>query len=485
MTKTTAAPAPELAGALHWVNADPLRLQDLRGRVVLLWFWHAGSALGHNMLEQLRSLQAHHGGRVCIVGVHVPRFDAERDPRTVLKAVNRLGIRFPVAADPDFVAWQHFGVSGWPSTVLVDALGNVHGTVAGDGRGDELRQAADRLVAQAGASEHVSLDEPFRSLQHAEPRQALAFPCGLAVSETHLYVSDTAHHRVLECTHDGRVLRQFGSGAPGFLDGAAGEACFQSPRGVAVRKNELYVADTGNHALRRVQLGHGAVDTLAGNGRAGRMDAGAEVPDRAAPDPAALVLNAPWDVAVGADRLYVAMAGARQVWEYDPAGRCLRCVAGSGRPGIVDGPAAEAGFGQPAALALVQRTLYVADFAASAIRSVHLGDGGGVQTLVGQGLFEFGDCDGTRSAARLQAPAGLALDTRAPILWIADSYNDGLKMLRLGGGDVRRFDLDYRLHEPTALAAGEGVLWLANSAAHEILRIDIAAGSVRRLPVGE
>lgn len=480
MTTTAPVPAPELAGALHWVNADPLRLHDLRGRVVVLWFWHAASALGHTLLEQLTSLQAHHGGRVCLVGVHVPRFDAERDPSTVRKAVNRLGIRFPVAADPDFVAWQHFGVSGWPSTVLVDANGHLRGTIPGDGRGGDLRQATDRLVAEAGAAGHASLDEPFRPLQHAEPRQALAFPSGLAASATRLYVSDSAHHRVLECTHDGRVLRQFGSGAPGFLDGAADEASFQSPRGVAVWKDELYVADTGNHALRRVRLGRGEVDTLAGNGRPGGVD-----PAGGAPEPMVPAANAPWDVAADADRVYVAMAGARQVWAFEAGGGCLHCVAGSGRPGIADGPALQAGFGQPAALALVQRTLYVVDSAASAIRSVHLGEGGGVQTLVGQGLFEFGDCDGTRSAARLQAPGGLALDAHAPILWIADSYNDSLKMLRLGGGDLRRFDVDYRLHEPTALAAGEGVLWLANSAAHEVLRIDIASGAVRRLPVGE
>jgi sugar lactone lactonase YvrE len=480
MTMTAPAPAPELAGALNWVNADPLRLQDLRGRVVVLWFWHAGSALSHNVLEQLRYLQAHHGGNVCVVGVHVPRFDAERDPRAVLKAVNRLGIRFPVAADPDFIAWQHFGVSGWPSTVLVDARGRVRKTITGDGPGDELRQSVARLVDGPGEPDAASLDEPFRSLLHAEPRQALAFPSGLACSETHLYVSDTAHHRVLECTHDGRVLRQFGSGAAGFLDGDAGEACFQSPRGIAVWNDALYVADTGNHALRRVQLAHGDVDTLAGNGRAGRVG-----PDPDAQGPAALRLNAPWDVAADGDRLYIAMAGTRQVWQFDPAGRCLELVAGCGLPGVADGPAAQACFGQPAALALVQRTLYVADSTASAIRSVHLGDGGGVQTLVGQDLFGFGDCDGTRSAARLQAPAGLALDARAPILWIADTCNNGLKMLRLGGGDVRRFEVDYRLHEPTALAAAEGVLWLANSAAHEILRIDIGAGAVRRLPVGE
>ena len=128
--------------------------------------------------------------------------------------------------------------------------------------------------------------------------------------------------------------------------------------------------------------------------------------------------------------------------------------------------------------------MYVADSAASAIRGVHLANGG-VQTLVGHSAFEFGDQDGTRSAARLQYPLGLALDPRSPLLWIVDTYNDSLKMLRLGGGDLRRFEIDYRLHEPGAIAAAPGILFVANTNAHELLRIDLDANTVRRLPVGE
>ena len=476
-------PAPELTPALHWINADPLRLAALRGRIVVLWFWHAGAVWCHNSLEDLRALQSRHGGSVCVIGIHVPKFDAERDPRQVLKAVNRHGIRFPVASDGDWVAWQHFGIAGWPTTVLVDAAGCVRKVLAGDMRGSELAQATAQLVAEAGGAEGA-LAEPFHAVQHPEGRHALAFPSGLAASASHLYVSDSAHHRILECTHDGHVVRQFGSGSAGFTDGDAAGAAFQSPRGLALMRNALYVADTGNHALRCVQLDSGEVVTAAGTGVAGIPRSG-RTSDEATPATGLPTLNAPWDVAAGNGHVYIAMAGAQQVWRYAPVGRELQPVAGSGHLGLADGVGEEAMFAQPAALALVQRTLYVADAASSSIRSVHLGEGRGVQTLLGRGLFEFGDSDGTRSAARLQAPAGLALDPSSPLLWIADTGNDCLKVLRLGGGDLRRFDLEYRLHEPTALAAHAGMLWLANSAAHELLRVDVESGAVRRLPVGE
>ena len=195
-------------------------------------------------------------------------------------------------------------------------------------------------------------------------------------------------------------------------------------------------------------------------------------------------MNSPWNVVGNFDRLFIAMAAMHQVWEFDLTRRSMRPIAGSGRLGLVDGTGLGATLAQPAGLAMVQQTLYVADSAASAIRSVHLGNGS-VQTLVGHGLYDFGDQDGTRSAARLQYPLSIALDPRSPLLWIADTYNDSLRVLRLGGGDLRRFEIDYRLQEPAAIATSPGALWIANKCAHEVLRVDLESRTVRRLSVGE
>lgn len=473
---TAPPPAPELSGSLEWINAPATALGQQRGRVVVLGFWHAGSATCENLLDDLRYLQGKHADGISVLGVHTPKFEAERSAKVALKAVNRNAVRFPVAHDPGFVTWQHYGIRAWPSVALLDPHGRLVEIRSGDLQREALDIAVAQLLEQAGADGH----RVYESVQPAlkpEPRQALSFPSGLCVTQSHLYVSDTGHHRVLECTHEGRILRQFGSGNPGFLDGGGGECSFQSPRGLTVMKDMLYVADTGNHALRRVRLLDGDVDTLAGTGRPGEPVATSGLA-------AALPLNGPWDVAGAFDRLYIAMAGSHQVWEFDLGKRAMRVVAGSGRAALADGVGQYASFAQPAGLAMVQQTLYVVDSAASAVRSVHLANGG-VQTLVGQGLFDFGDQDGTRSAARLQYPLALALDPRSPLLWIADSYNNAIKMLRLGGGDLRRHEIDYRLHQPAAIAASPGALWIANTDAHEVVRIDLDAGTARRMPVGE
>jgi sugar lactone lactonase YvrE len=184
------------------------------------------------------------------------------------------------------------------------------------------------------------------------------------------------------------------------------------------------------------------------------------------------------------DRLYIAMAGSNQIWEYDLGQARLKPVAGTGELGIVDGPARSAMFAHPAGQAQIQQTRYVADSASSAIRAIQLAQGQ-VQTLVGQGLYEFGEHDGQRRDARMQLPLALALDPGSPVLWVADSYNGSLRKLRLGGGEMSTHDLPQPLDQPAALAAGAGSLWIANTGAHEVLRLDLDPGKLGRLPIGE
>lgn len=470
-----AANAPDFQPGLGWLNAEPQTVAGQRGRVLALLFWNASSPYCHNLVDDLVRLQARYPLALSLVGLHQPKFDAEQDPAQVLKAVNRLGIPFPVANDPHWVAWQHYGIQSWPSVALVDTRGRLREVFAGDHQAGAIDAAIAALVAEAGGA--VVPPPPARRTG-AETRLPLSFPSGLAVGDNHLYVADTGHHRILECTHSGRVLREFGTGHGDLVDGAVEEAAFRSPRGLCLVREQLYVADSGNHAVRRIRLLDGAVETVVGTGRPGqpREAGGADI--------AAVPLNAPWDVTGTLDRIYVAMAGTNQVWEYDLQQAKFRCLAGAGELGIADGAARGALFAHPAALAMVQQTLYVVDSGSSSIRAVQTAQST-VQTLVGQGLYDFGATDGQRRDARLQRPMGLALDPGAPVLWIADTYNGSLRRLRLGGGEMSTHPLPRPLQQPTALAAGAGSLWIADAGAHEVLRLDLASGQTSRLPIGE
>ncbi|MEP6632957.1 MAG: thioredoxin-like domain-containing protein [Luteimonas sp.] len=469
--------APEFPTTLEWLNmTEPLRMAQLRGRVCALAFVNAGSAWSLQRLNDLANLRARHGDRLNVVAVHVPRFDHERDGRRVAKRLHRQKLEFPVAHDPDWTLWQHYGIEAWPTVVLIDGEGRVRERLVGDTPVRELDAHVVRLE-QETKPQSRNLD-PIELRRGGEPVLPLRFPIGLAVAGQYLYVVDSGHHRIIECDQSGRVLRQFGSGGPGFIDGPMELAAFNRPYGICLQRDTLYVADSGNHAVRRIQLRTGDVDTLVGAGRPGVAIEGLIT------DPRAVALDQPRAVAVSAGALFIAGTGDNRIWKYDLGNGELKLLAGSGALENRDGPGREAAFTEPVALAAVQQIVYVCDAAGSAVRTVNARSGQ-VSTLIGQGPWQYGNADGARVDARLQHPQALALDPDSPMLWIADSGNDALRSLRLGGGEVTTFALPQRLHGPCGLAVADGVVWIADTDAHAVLRLDLQNGALRHVPIGE
>lgn len=257
--------APDFPHGLLWLNAAPTALQSLRGSAVALAFVDPASSWCLQRLADLALLQRRFGARLQVRVIAVPRFDVHRDPQAALKRLRRFGVSFPIAHDLDWHAWQRFGIEAWPTVVLIDAQGMVVDHIVGTPGVGALENQLTALCEP--------LDEPLVDTRpvetHPEPRLPLCFPTGLAVNAERLYVADTGHHQIVECTHAGRVMRRFGNGNADALDGDMEIASFRSPTHVALLRNELYVADTGNHLIRRIHLGTGAVQTLLGTGKAG------------------------------------------------------------------------------------------------------------------------------------------------------------------------------------------------------------------------
>ncbi len=469
--------APEFPPTLGWLNLpSPLRMAQLRGKICALAFVNAGSAWSQQRLNDLAHLRARHGERLHVVAVHVPKFDHERDPRRVAKRFNRQKLDFPIAHDPDWTLWQHYDIHAWPTVVLIDGEGRIRERIVGDMPVRELDARVVKLQDEiVPASRSI---EPIELRRGGEPMLPLRFPAGLALGGSYLYVADSGHHRILECDHGGRVLRQFGSGGAGFIDGPMELAAFNQPQGLCVQRDILYVADTGNHAVRRIQLRSGDIETLCGAGRPGQPL------QRPISDPRMVALDQPRALAMGSGAMFIATAGDNRVWRYDLGTPALSLLAGSGALDVVDGSGTGAAFAEPASLACVQQVVYVCDAAGSAIRSIKV-QSGQVSTVVGQDVWNFGQADGVRANARLQQPQAIALDPDAPVLWIADSGNDALRSLRLGGGELATFELPQRLHSPSGLAVADGVVWIADTDAHAVLRLDTKDGALRHVPIGE
>src|SRR5207248_9627741 len=170
------------------------------------------------------------------------------------------------------------------------------------------------------------------------------------------------------------------------------------PQGMCLKDDILYVADRKNHEIRALDPKSQTVTTVAGTGEQDRENRGVGGPPRETG------MNSPWDVMLRPDGLiYIAMAGNHQIWTLDTGkdGR-LDLYAGEGRENILDGSLAAALFAQPSGLTHNGKEIFVADSEVSAIRGVALGGRGGVRTLVGKGLFKFGDQDGKGPEVRLQ-----------------------------------------------------------------------------------
>ena len=435
-----------------------------------------------HVFPQLRKIERKYGDRVIVVGVHSPKFPAERETANLREAVLRYRIEHPVVNDRDFAVWNRFGGRAWPTLMFIDPEGRVIGKHEGELPFEQfdpvvagmLKEFEDRGLLHPST---IALEEI------REPARTLSFPGKVLAGQNELVIADSNHHRIVCAGFDGAIRRTYGSGMPGFSDGPADTAAFQQPQGMARSGSTLYVADTENHAIRSIDLQSGSVTTLAGTGEQA-LQPGTGGPGRTTR------LSSPWDVALAGRVLYIAMAGTHQIWSLDLDHGTVAPFAGTGREGLLDGSKEEAWFAQSSGLTILDGHLYVADSEVSAVRDIDL-DTGRVTTLVGEDLFVFGDQDGEGEAVRLQHPLGIT--GRDRILFVADSYNNKVKRLDpghrtvttwLGTGIAGRADgagRSARFREPGGVCAGAAGLYIADTNNHRIAVADWATGTVRTL----
>src|SRR6476646_166408 len=149
ITEETKAPtAPELSTG-QWINSEPLTLQSLRGRVVLLEFWTFACYNCRNTLPTVKKWDAQYRDKgLTIIGVHTPELDYERNVDNLRKEVAALGITYPVVTDNDYATWQTYKVEAWPTLFVLDKEGRVRWTHVGEGAYNETEDVIKKLLAE-------------------------------------------------------------------------------------------------------------------------------------------------------------------------------------------------------------------------------------------------------------------------------------------------------------------------------------------------
>ena len=338
--------------------------------------------------------------------------------------------------------------------------------MTGEGKREILDELISKLIQQH--QEKNTID--FREIDLILEKQKtplitpLAFPGKVLATDSKLFIADSGHHRIVISNLEGKLLYLIGSGKPGLKDGNFTEAEFFAPQGMAFDdvNNILYVADTENHAIRKISFKNQKVETIAGIRES---------------------LNSPWDLVKLGNKLFIAMAGCHQIWELDLEDNCIQIYAGRGAESCVDGELSESAFAQPSGITTNGNELYIADSEVSSIRAINLKTRQ-VRTICGSGdLNAFGDIDGNGFDVRLQHCLGIEYANN--YLWIADTYNHKIKLVNPISGDCQSLLGDGRkglqdgkgenslFYEPSGISIFDDYLYIADTNNHAIRRVNL------------
>ncbi|HUE70627.1 MAG TPA: thioredoxin-like domain-containing protein [Pirellulaceae bacterium] len=506
---------PDFPKDLDWINSKPLTMGKLKGKFVILDFWTFCCINCLHILPELKKLEKKYPNELVVIGVHSAKFENEKITENILSAVLRHEIEHPVVNDADHVMWDTLGISSWPTILLIDPEGKAVWGRSGEFKAPEVDEVLKAAIPYYRSQK--LLDEkpfPLELASESQAKTPLRFPGKLLADETgsRLFISDSNHNRIVITTLEGKLLEIIGSGKMGRADGDYQTATFDHPQGMALLKETLYVADTENHLLRKVDLKAKKVSTIAGIGVQGRhpwpglneFGLDDDVPARFVGKPETTAINSPWDLWVHDGDLYIAMAGPHQIWKMTLDESEIGPYAGNGREDIVDGPLLPrqpyaqgySSFAQPSGLTSDGTWLYVADSEGSSIRAVPFDATQEVKTVLGTAglpfarLFTFGDADGPPEKAKLQHCLGVAYADGQ--IYVVDTYNNKVKMVDAktghtktlaGNGSAGSDDEAGTFDEPAGISYAKGKLYVADTNNHLIRTIDLATKKVATLNI--
>lgn len=471
---------PELAAGLSWFNTPPLRKEDFQGRLLVIDFWTYCCINCLHTLPSLKKLEEKYRGKpVIFLGIHSPKFSTEKNDENLKKAINRYEITHPVVNDPNLDTWKELGVHAWPTLMLVGPKGNCLFSVAGEGKTGELD-----LMIEA-ALEYYHLKEESIAFSPSQPHPSfLHFPGKVALDDQEelLFIADSGNNRIVVTNFAGKLVEIIDKGN------------FHHPQGMVYTQGKLYIADTGSHLVRCMDLKTKNVTTLVGTGNQGFDYKGGKRGTKQS-------ISSPWDLALRDQMLFIAMAGTHQIWVYDLSSGTAVNFSGTGQELHLNSKEPlSAAWSQPSGLSLGKEILYIADSESSSIRCIDLSTGK-TSTLAGgdqdnpNDLFYFGDRTGPASQALFQHPLAVLWLEETKELLIADTYNHRIKCLkdgtidlfagtgRAGNRDGTFFDAEF--DEPSGLCFSKkkNLVFVADTNNHKIRILDRKNNSVTTLVI--
>ncbi len=468
--------APEINTEFGWVNTEKsYKLTDFKGKIVLLDFWTFGCINCQHIIPDLEKLEKEFENELIVIGIHSAKFSAEQSSQRIRQAALKFGVHHPVVNDANMKVWQSYAVRAWPTVTLISPDQKVVWQRAGESFYEDAR---NQILALKVKHKDILNSEKFEFQLAQVEKKELMFPSKIIEAKSEntkndtdneptFWIADSGNNRILKINLKGKVMETIGNGKKGNTDGSFQEVSFYEPHGLALSENgeKLYIADTKNNVIKEADLINKTVKTISGTGETSYYFGDKQWGENVNP-------NSPWDLLIDKkypNIMYIANAGNHQILKMNLQDYKTERFAGSGREQLTDGDDfRKVAFNQPSGLTQFENFLYVADAEASAIRKIDL-QKKEVRTIIGSGLFDFGDNDGTAQKAVLQHPVSVLYDDNK--IYIADTYNGKIKVLDLEKNRVKT--LISGLNEPNDILLIGNYLYISDTNNHQILRVNV------------
>jgi thiol-disulfide isomerase/thioredoxin len=361
---------------------------------------------------------------ISIVGIHTPKFDYEHEDDALEKACENLKIEYKVIQNSSHKIAKEYAIKAWPTLVLVNTKGYIVDTFIGEKDFSKLV-----LFLENNCKKRVTTLSQNNS---KNGNKKLHYPQKIVTLDDSIVVSNSGNNELVTFTYEGDILKRYKE--------------FDAPMGMAYHDKLLYVCEFDKVSLFNFE--NDTKETLFNN------------------------LRNPTDIEIIDNKLYISLAGSHEVVGYNLDTKEKFTRFGNTFEALRDGPLDSSQLAQPSSLTSLPNQIWFVDAESSSLRYIENSE---VKTVIGEGLFEFGDsCTGT---LKLQHPQALVAGKMGDgcgggRLFIADTFNNKIKVYDPFSHSI--MDLIEGLDAPMGIAKRGCILYIVNTNAHEIITFNLS-----------